>query len=168
MKYFAESKSSDSGSTTSSESNEKKKTIGVRTDVTFELTSGETNDTKSFDEKEIGKGEDASIPLVPVFKGKPDKGGNNDLWSVRPLENPNPSSGGSIFHQANDRQGGPIFHQTNDRPGGYDSNRPGGYDGSRQGGSDDESWKQYPQYAIWTTERYNRKHDQPVYHQRGR
>ena len=30
----------------------------------------------------------------------------------------------------------------------------------------DNSWHQVPQYAIWTTERYNQRHrhDQPVYH----
>lgn len=146
---FAESKSgsgSESGSS-SSESREKKKTVGVRTDVTFEITSGEVNDTKTVDEKEIGKDDDnASIPIVPVFKGKPDSGGNKDFWSVKPLDNPTPPLGVPIYQQP----------ATND-----DRNRYGG-----NGGSDDR-WKQFPQYAIWTTERYNRKHDQPVYHHRG-
>lgn len=141
-----ESKSSGSESSSSSESLEKKKTIGVRTDVTFEITSGETqNDTKTADEKEIGKDDDnASIPIVPVFKGKPDRGSNkpavkdpnfNDIWSVKPLE-----SGGSNFHKVEDKER---------------------FDG------DDNNWKHFPQYAIWTTERYNRRHDQPVYHHRG-
>lgn len=119
--------------------------------MTFEITSGETNDTtKTVDEKEIGKDDDnASIPIVPVFKGTPDRGSKegrtkdpnlNDIWSVIPLENPSPTRG-------------PIFHKSDD-----ERNRYGGAD---------EAWKQIPQYAIWTTERYNRRHDQPVYHHRG-
>lgn len=153
LKYFQiifviESRSSGSGSesSSSSESSEKKKTIGVRTDVTFEITSGETNDTKTVDEKEVGKDDDnASIPGVPVFKGKPDRGGNrgasNDMWSVKPLDNPS-VPGGSSYNQNN--------RNTNN-----DRNR---YDAS------DESWNQVPQYAIWTTERY--KHE-PVFIRRG-
>lgn len=95
--YFnsKESKSSNSESSDSdSSSSEKKKTVGVRTDVTFEITSGETNDTKTV---EIGKDDDnASIPVVPVFKGTPDRGGSsngkntdssyNEILSVLPLE----------------------------------------------------------------------------------
>lgn len=138
-----ESKSSGSESSSSSESSEKKKTVGVRTDVTFEITSGETqNDTKTVDEKEIGKEDDnASIPIVPVFKGTPDRGSNrpvgkdpnfNDIWSVKPLDYP----GGSNF-------------QKKDEADRFDSG---------------DNWKQY---AIWTTERYNRRHEQPVYHHRG-
>ena len=124
----------------------------MRTDVTFEITSGETNDTKTIDEKEIGKDDDnASIPLVPVFKGKPDRGSNrvgskepkmdsnfNDVWSVRPLDNPALPLG-------------PNY------PNPYDFN-------NRYGGVGEPS----PQYEIWTTERYhNRKQNQPVYHHRG-
>jgi hypothetical protein len=126
--------------------------------VTFEITSGETNDTKTVDEKEIGKDDDnASIPVVPVFKGTPDRGGsnkgnkkdpiNNDIWSVIPLENP--PSPPSHSHR------GPIFHNTHD-------------DRNFHGGRVDDQWRQYPQYAIWTTERYNRRFDdRPVYHHRG-
>lgn len=100
------------------------------------------NDTKSVTEKEVGKDDDnASIPLVPVFKGKPDRGGNRDLWSVRPLDNPTPPLARPAYR--------PVI--TDDR------NRFGG----------DDKWNQVPIYEIWTTERYNRKHDQPVYHHRG-
>lgn len=114
--------------------------------MTFEITSGETtNDTKTVDEKEIGKDDDnASIPIVPVFKGTPDRGSNkpvtkdpsfNDIWSVKPLEYPN-------------------YHRNDDKNA-VDNNN--------------NNWKQIPQYAIWTTERYNQRHrqDQPVYHHRG-
>lgn len=140
-----ESASSASQSSSSSESKEKKKTVGVRTDVTFEITSGETNDTKTVDEKETGKDEkeddNESTPNVIFFKGKPDRGSkepatknpyDNELWSVKPLEYPNnPSKDDRI--------------------------------------NVDNSWNQVPQYAIWTTERYNQRnrHDQPVYHHRG-
>lgn len=132
--------------------------------MTFEITSGETNDTRTV---EIGKDDDnASIPIVPVFKGKPERGSTrdgskdpnfNDIWSVRPLDHPGSSVGGP--------SPGPIYHNNNDdrdRERDRDRNRYGG-------GSGDDSWKQFPQYAIWTTERYNRKqqHDQPVYHHRG-
>jgi hypothetical protein len=99
------------------------------------------------DEKEIGKDDDnASIHIVPVFKGTPDRGINtpilkdpnfNDIWSVIPLEYP---SSGSNVHKKDD------------------NNR------LDAGGN---NWKQFPQYAIWTTERYNTRHDQPVYHHRG-
>jgi hypothetical protein len=138
-----ESTSSASQSSSSSESKEKKKTVGVRTDVTFEITSGETNDTKTVDEKETGKeGKDEDNednPNVIFFKGKPDRGSSNkntndnELWSVKPLEYPN-------------------------NPGKDDKNAV------------DNNWNQVPQYAIWTTERYNHRnrHDQPVYHHRGR
>jgi hypothetical protein len=129
----------------------------VRTDVTFEITSGETNDTKTIDEKEIGKDDDnASIPVVPVFKGTPDRGGSsssgikndpnhNEILSVIPLEDPAKPK----------PLPGPIFHNQQD-------------DRNRYGGSGDDSW-QYPQYAIWTTERYNRRFHQlpPVFHHRG-
>jgi hypothetical protein len=113
--------------------------------VTFEITSGETNDTKTVDEKETGKDkkedDNANDDNVIFFKGKPDRGGNdpatknpydNELWSVKPLEYPN-------------------------HPGKDDKN------------AGDNSWNQVPQYAIWTTERYNlrNRHDQPVYHHRG-
>lgn len=155
-----ESKSSNSESSSSSDSKENKKTVGVRTDVTFEISSGEVNDTKVIDEKEIGKDDDnASIPIVPVFKGTPDKTNNpignrnkpgsnpgfvtskesdfNDIWSVRPLSP------------------GPIFHPTDDEH-------------KRYGGVDD-NWSKVPQFGIWTTERYNRRFDQsPVYHHRGK
>lgn len=129
--------------------------MGVRTDVTFEITSGETNDTKTVDEKEIGKVDDnASIPVVPVFKGKPDRGSNrvgsenpnrnpnfNDVWSVKPLENPAPPPQ-------------PNYHNS--------------YDVRNRYGGGNNGWQPSPQYEIWTTERYNnRKHDQPVYHHRG-
>ncbi|CAO1323113.1 unnamed protein product [Diamesa serratosioi] len=154
-----ESKSSNSDSSSSSDSKENKKTVGVRTDVTFEISSGEVNDTKVIDEKEIGKDDDnASIPIVPVFKGTPDKTNNpagnrnkpgsnpgfvtskesdfNDIWSVRPLSP------------------GPIFHPTDDEH-------------KRYGGVLDDNWSKVPQFGIWTTERYNRRFDQPVYHHRG-
>jgi hypothetical protein len=145
-----ESKSSGSDSSSSNESsNEKKKTIGVRTDVTFEITSAESNDTKIFDEKEVGKADDnASIPEVPVFKGtnrgSTDDGSKdpnmNDIWSVKPLDNPTP---GRSFNPYDDR------------------NRYGV-------GQGDQDSNQYPQFAIWTTERYNNRHNnQPVYHHRG-
>lgn len=147
--FATESRSSGSRSesSSSSESSEKKKTIGVRTDVTFEITSGETNDTKTVDEKEIGKDDDnASIPVVPVFKGKPDrsnnKGGSRDMWSVKPLDHPSATGG--------------INYNQNNRNDNKDRNR---YDAS------DESWRQVPQYAIWTTERYNKR--EPVYIRRG-
>lgn len=117
------------------------------------------NDTKTVDEKEIGKDDDnASIPVVPVFKGTADRGGSNngnnkdssynEILSVIPLENP------AASQQPPAR--GPIFHNTHD-----DGNRYGG-------GSSDDSWK-IPQYAIWTTERYNRRfdHHPPVFHHRG-
>lgn len=157
-----ESKSSGSDSSSSSDSTETKKTVGVRTDVTFEITSGETNDTtKTVDEKEIGKEDDnASIPVVPVFKGTADRGGStkgnntdsiyNEILSVIPLENP--------ASPAPSR--GPIFHNTHDD----DRNS---FVGSGSGG--DNAWKQFPQYAIWTTERYNnRRFEQPpVFHHRG-
>lgn len=140
--------SSGSESSSSSESSEKKKTVGVRTDVTFEITSGETNDTKTVDEKEIGKDDDnASIPVVPVFKGKPDrgeggnKGGSN--WSVKPLDHPSATGG--------------LGYNYNRQP-----NRNSQEDRNQY--ASDESWRQVPQYAIWTTERYN---DQPVYIRRG-
>lgn len=126
----------------------------MRTDVTFEITSTESNDTKTIDEKEIGKDDDnASIPLVPVFKGKPDRGGNklgakdpktdknfHDIWSVRPLDNPFPPVGQNFYHSYDDR--------------------------NRQGIN--SGWQPSPQYEIWTTERNNhRKHDIPVYHHQG-
>lgn len=151
--HFSESKSSGSESSSSSESSEKRKTIGVRTDVTFEITSAESNDTKIFDEKEIGKVDDnASIPIVPVFKGT-NRGSTkdeskdpnlNDIWSVKPLDNPTP--GHTAFHH---------------------SNNP--YDDRNRYGVADQNGNAYPQFAIWTTERYNRKHNQhqPVYHHRG-
>ncbi|CAG9797963.1 unnamed protein product [Chironomus riparius] len=152
-----ESKSSGSDSSSSSDSSETKKVVGVRTDVTFEITSGETNDTKTVDEKEIGKEDDnASIPVVPVFKGTPDRGGissghvkesiDNEILSVIPLENPSQPL----------PPRGPIFHRQDDR------NQFNG------GGHSDESWKQIPQYAIWTTERYNNRrfHQEPVFHHR--
>jgi len=134
----------------------------VRTDVTFEITSGETNDTKTVDEKEIGKDDDnASIPIVPVFKGTPDRTGSggstggggkdpnfNDIWSVRPLDGPAATPSGPNFHRNND-----------------DRNFYGG--GGAPGGGDNSWNKQYPQFAIWTTERYNRRPDQPVFHHRG-
>lgn len=158
QRLSAESRSSGSDSSSSSESAEKKKTVGVRTDVTFEITSGESNDTKTVDEKEIGKDDDnASIPLVPVFKGTPQRGiikgptkdpNFNDIWSVKPLDNPSPPRENPSASR------GPIFHKTDDERGRY--------------GGGDDSWRQYPQYAIWTTERYNRKqHNPPVYHHRG-
>lgn len=141
-----ESKSSGSESSSSSESSEKRKTVGV----TVEIASAETNDTKTVDDKETEKDDDnASIPIVPVFKGTPDRGSKNgapndpnlnDIWSVIPLDNPTPPRR-------------PVYHKTDD-----DINRYGG---------DDGNWKQYPPYAIWTTERYNHRHDQPVYHNRG-
>lgn len=115
--------------------------------MTFEITSGETNETKTVDEKEIGKDDDnASIPLVPVLKGKSDRGRSggrdkdpsfNDTWSVKSLDNPLPSRG-------------PIFYKTNDERRGF--------------GSGDVGWKPLPKFAIWTTERNNRRPDQPVYH----
>lgn len=124
--------------------------MGVRTDVTFEITSSE-NDTKTVDEKEIGKDDDnASIPIVPVYKGTPDRGSTrggakdpnfNDIWSVKPLENPSPPN---VPSYRNPYEEGSLY------------------------GGGDINWKQYPQYAIWTTERYNRKHDQPVYHHHGK
>lgn len=138
-----ESASSASQSSSSSESKEKKKTVGVRTDVTFEITSAESNDTQTVDDKEIskdGKEDKNADDNVIFFKGKPDRGSkpatknpnDNELWSVKPLEYPNNPS-------KDDRN--PI----------------------------DNSWNQVPQYAIWTTERYNHRnrHDQPVYHHRG-
>lgn len=120
----------------------------MRTDVTFEITSGETNDTKTIDDKEIGKDDDnASIPIVPVFKGALDRGinstGSEDLisndiiLSVKPLEGPS--------------TGGPIFHKTED-------------DRKHQYAERDDK---ILQYVIWTTERYNRRYEQPVYHHRG-
>lgn len=125
--------------------------------MTFEITSGEANDNKTVDEKEIGKEDDnASIPVVPVFKGTPDRGGinnghykgssDNEILSVVPLENPSQSL----------PPRGPIFHNTQD-----DRHRYGS-------GNSDESWKQVPQYAIWTTERYNnrRYHPEPIFHHR--
>lgn len=122
----------------------------MRTDVTFEITSGETNDTKFVDVKEIGKDDDnASIPIVPVFKGTSDRGSNNgaakspnlnDIWMVIPLDNPSP-------------QRRPISPKSED-----DLYRTGGFD---------EGFQQFPPYSIWTTERYNRRHDEPVYHHRG-
>lgn len=124
----------------------------MRTDVTFEITSGETNETKTVGEKEIGKDDDnASIPVVPVFKGKPDRGGNrgggsNDMWSVKPLDHS--SATGGINYNLNSNQ-----HHRNSND---DRNR---YDAS------DDKWRQVPQYAIWTTERYN--NHEPVYIRRG-
>lgn len=139
-----ESRSS-SDSSSSSESNENKKTVGVRTDVTFEITSGETNDTQTVDDRETSKNDDnASIPVVPVFKGKPDQGnkkGSNDMWSVKPLDHP--SATGGINYNYNNKQ------NNNDDRNRYAS---------------DENWRQVPQFAIWTTERYN---EQPVYVRRG-
>lgn len=131
--------------------------MGVRTDVTFEITSGETNDTKTVDEKEIGKDDDnASIPIVPVFKGKPDRGGTkdpkkspnfNDVWSVKPLHDPAQPIEPNYHH----------FYDVRNRYGGGDN----GWQPPPQS---------RPQYEIWTTERYNnrKQHDQPVYHHRGK
>lgn len=128
----------------------------MRTDVTFELTnSGEANETKTVGEKEVGRDVDnnASIPVVPVFKGKPDKGGRKDdrnLWSVKPLDYPG-SSGSNPGASGNN----------------YGSNQ--GYQPDRsRGNENDDRWKQGPQYAIWTTERYHGKqHNPTVYHHRG-
>ncbi|KAG5674790.1 hypothetical protein PVAND_004738 [Polypedilum vanderplanki] len=133
-----ESKSSNSDSSASSDSSENKKTVGVRTDVTFEITSGETNDTKTVDEKEIGKEDDnASIPVVPVFKGTSDRR-ENPASSAPPVRRP-------------------VFTDNRNFYGNADR-------------ENEHGWKQsIPQYAIWTTERYNRRFDQPppVFHHRG-
>lgn len=143
------------------------------------------------DEKEIGKDDDnASIPIVPVFKGKPDRGSrtggskDNDIWSVKPLENPSPPTRPHFQNPYDDRNryggGGDRnrYGGVDDRNlnlGGDDQNRYGGADDRYGGAGDrnryggvDETFKQTPQFAIWTTERYNlRKQDQPVYHHRG-
>lgn len=123
----------------------------MRTDVTFEITSGEAqNDTRTVDEKEIGKDDDnASVPIVPVFKGTPDRGSKpvvkdpnfNDIWSVKPLEYPSDyPSGGANFHKKEENNKFDVG---------------------------DKNWKQLPQYAIWTTERYNHRNEQPIFHHRG-
>lgn len=122
----------------------------MRTDVTFEITSGESsNDTKTVDDKEIGKDDDnASIPVVPVFKGTPDRGGSkaidssdNEILSVLPLENPSNTPRVPIYQTP---------HQTHQHDG-Y-MNRYGGNNG---GETLDDGWKLFPQYEIWTTERNN-------------
>lgn len=114
--------------------------------MTFELTSGEDkNETKtvSGNRSENEAEDNASIPVVPVFKGKPERGGNNrgsakdpnfnELWSVKPLDNPTPgqtpSRGGSGYLPRPD-QGDPNRRR-------YD--------------------EEYPQYLIWTTERNHRR-----------
>lgn len=152
---FSESKSAGESSTSLESGEKSKKTVGVRTDVTFELTSGEDhNDTISSNRTRTNEAEDnASIPVVPVFKGKPERGGNggggsnnrglvrdpnfNDLWSVKPLEDP-----------AAQRPAPERYPPPNRRV-------------------DDD----YPQYVIWTTERNNHRRpiDQqpPVHFHRG-
>lgn len=118
----------------------------MRTDVTFELSSGEEkNETKSTTSgnKSDNEAEDnASIPVVPVFKGKPERGGGgnnrgtakdpnfNELWSVKPLDNPTPGqnpSRGNNNYLPRDDQNRRRFDE------------------------------EYPQYVIWTTERNHRR-----------
>lgn len=137
----------------------------MRTDVTFEITSGETNDTKTV---EIGKDDDnASIPVVPVFKGTPDRGGSNngkntessynEILSVLPLE----STSAPPVNIFNHPSRAPI-HPSYPNP-----QQHHGYPNRFGGGEivDDRSdgWNVlYPQYEIWTTERNNhRRFDQP-------
>jgi hypothetical protein len=60
----------------------------------------------------------------------------NEIWKVKPLES-GYSTGGSSYNKKED--------------------------GNRYNPGEND-WKQLPQYAIWTTERYNH---QPVYHHRG-
>lgn len=112
--------------------------------MTFELTSGEDrNDTISRNKTKSHDAEDnASIPVVPVFKGKPERGGGsnnrgiirdpnfNDLWSVKPLDDPAATK--------------PVPVERYPPP-------------DRR--LDDD----YPQYIIWTTERNHQRRpiDQP-------
>lgn len=134
----------------------------MRTDVTFEITSGETNDTKTI---EIGKDDDnASIPVVPVFKGTADRGGNsndpsyNEILSVLPLEST--SAPPVNFHNQPSRVPfHPSYPNNQHVHHGY-PNRYGGGDSSDRS----DGWNVlYPQYEIWTTERNsNRRYDQAV------
>lgn len=143
----------------------------MRTDVTFEITSGEsTNDTKTVDEKEIGKDDDnASIPVVPIFKGTPDRGGSkkgidssyNEILSVVPLENPS------------DPPRIPFYQPPQSQHNGYRNHHGGNGDGGGEIVDNNDGWKVYPQYAIWTTERnsnegHHRRINQPpaVFHHR--
>jgi hypothetical protein len=120
--------------------------VGVRTDVTFELSSGEEkNETKSGGNKSDAE-DNASIPVVPVFKGKPERGGGNnrgtakdpnfnELWSVKPLDNPTPG-------QNSPSRGNGYLPRDDPNRRRYDED--------------------YPQYIIWTTERNHRRPiDQP-------
>lgn len=116
-----------------SESNESGeiKTVGIRTDITVEISSeinGTSKNTKKGDKggKDQPKNDNAS---VPVYKG-------------RDTPNPNPPS---IVNNNNY----PIFHGTNDEHA------------IRRFGSDDHWNKFLPITGIWTTERtfYRRIHD---------
>lgn len=128
--------------------------------MTFEITSGESsNDTKTVDDKEIGKEDDnASINIVPVFKGLPDRGGSskaidssyNEILSVIPLENPSPNT---------PRVPNYRDPQSNTRHDDF-RNRYG------NSGDNENGWKIFPQYEIWTTERNSHNNHNDLHNQR--
>lgn len=94
---ISESKSSSSDSSSSSGDSGEKQTVGVRTDITFEI-SNESNDTKTVDDK-IDRGKknskkDDEDDNVPIFKGTAGTGTTkspNDIFAYNP-----------VFHQTND------------------------------------------------------------------
>ncbi len=120
--------------------------------MTFEISSGESNDTK-------GDEENASIPGVPIFKGT--RGGssnannidsdNNQILSVLPLESTPPPP--NRVNQRPYPSGVPQFYPSFNQHDGYRERYGGGPLEERNDG-----WNAlYPQYEIWTTERNQRR-----------
>lgn len=140
----------------------------MRTDVTFEITSGETNDTKTV---EVGRDDDNNaslpIPIVPVFKGTPDRRGGssngkntdpsyNEILSVVPLESTS-APPVNIFNHPSRVPLHPSYPQHTQHHG-----YPNRYGGGDIGADRSDGWNVlYPQYEIWTTERNShRRFDQ--------
>lgn len=136
VKGSPESKSSESSDSSSSGDRTSSGSIGVRTDVTFEI-SNETNETKSQEDtgnkKKVGskgtkdrKNNEDDEDDIPVIKGRtsPPKKGSNDVTTWRPLVRP-------------------IFPKSDSD----DSFR-------NRGGPPNIPWtKTFPNSAVWTTER---------------
>jgi hypothetical protein len=135
--------------------------------VTFEITSGEVNETNKT--IEVGKDDEnasASIPVVPVFKGTPDRAGDNngkntdssynEILSVLPLESTSAPPVVNIFNHPSRVPLHPSYPQHAQHHG-YPNRYGGGEIGDRNDG-----WNVlYPQYEIWTTERNShRRFDQ--------
>ena len=157
----SKSSNSDSGSRSSETvENTKSTKIGVRTDITFEI-SNEANDTKVDDkidkkkDKKDKNDDDDDDGIVPVFKGRPSTPGSKSKPGIiGVLSNSNEIPIISGFHSRSRPVETPVFHPVNDQ-----HNQYGG----------DEDWSRFlPKTAIWTTERSFRRYDSQQFHNKGK